>query len=132
MSTKNILIGTAKRVVAEVVGDGKLAEEGARQASDGGASPAGVSGAERLPAEIASAPLPNIQSGPERLLMNENQFTSLLGLAAVKVWPDLPRDAQEMLFAAAVDDGVIANDLAEFLHDRHPRTAHRSKPTRLA
>jgi hypothetical protein len=64
--------------------------------------------------------------------MDENQFASLLGRAALKVWPDLPRDAQERLFAAAVDDGVIANTLAEFLHDRHPRTAHPPKPTRLA
>ena len=64
--------------------------------------------------------------------MDENSFASLLGRAALKVWPDLPRDAQEQLFAAAVDDGVIANSLATFLHDRHPRTAHPSHPTRLA
>ncbi|MDX3969169.1 MAG: hypothetical protein QHD01_21590 [Bradyrhizobium sp.] len=63
--------------------------------------------------------------------MNESRFASLLGRAALKVWPDLPRDVQERLFAAAVDDGVIANDLAEFLHDRHPRTAHPPKPTRF-
>jgi hypothetical protein len=64
--------------------------------------------------------------------MDENSFASLLGHAALKVWPDLPRDAQEQLFAAAVDDGVIANSLAIFLHDRHPRTAHPPHPTRLA
>ena len=64
--------------------------------------------------------------------MDENQFASMLGRAALKVWPDLPRDAQERLFAVAVDDGVIASTLAEFLHDRHPRTAHPPKPTRLA
>jgi hypothetical protein len=50
----------------------------------------------------------------------------------LKVWPDLPRDAQERLFAAAADDGVMASALAEFLHDRHPRTAHPPKRTRLA
>ena len=64
--------------------------------------------------------------------MNEKQFAELLGHAARKVWADLPRDAQERLFAAAVDDGLIANSLAEFLHDRHPKTAHPPKPTRLA
>ena len=64
--------------------------------------------------------------------MNENQVASLLGHAALKVWSQLPREAQERLFAAAVDDGVIANSLAEFLHDRHPKTAHPPKPTRLA
>jgi hypothetical protein len=68
--------------------------------------------------------------------MDENRFAALLGHAALKVWPDLPRDAQERLFAAAVDDAVIATSLAEFLHDRDPRTLHPSshppKPTRLA
>ena len=63
--------------------------------------------------------------------MNEKQFAELLGHAALKVWADLPRDAQERLFAAAVDDGLIANSLSEFLHDRHPN-AHPPKPTRLA
>lgn len=64
--------------------------------------------------------------------MDENHFASLLGRAVLNVWPELPRDAQERLFAAAVDDGIIANSLAEFLHDHHPRTAHPPKPTRLA
>lgn len=64
--------------------------------------------------------------------MDENKFASLLGLAALKVWPTLPRDAQEQLFAAAVDDAVIGNSLAVFLHDRHPRTAHPPHPTVLA
>lgn len=64
--------------------------------------------------------------------MDENQFASLLGHAALKVWSNLPREAQERLFAAAVDDGVIANSLAVFLHDRHPKTAHPPKPTLLA
>jgi hypothetical protein len=56
--------------------------------------------------------------------MDENQIVSLLGHAALKVWPDLPRDAQEQLFEAAADDEAIRNTLATFLHDRHPRTAH--------
>ena len=64
--------------------------------------------------------------------MDENKFASLLGHAALKVWPHLPRDAQEQLFAAAVDDAVISNSLAVFLHDRHPRTAHPPHPTALA
>jgi hypothetical protein len=63
--------------------------------------------------------------------MDENSFAALLGHAALKVWPELPRDAQEMLFAAAADDGVIANSLATYLHDRHPRTAHPPKATAL-
>jgi hypothetical protein len=64
--------------------------------------------------------------------MDDNRFVGLLGRAALRVWADLPRDAQERLFAVAVDDRVMANDLAEFLHDHHPKTAHPPKPTRLA
>ena len=63
--------------------------------------------------------------------MDENQFAAVLGHAALKVWPELPRDAQEQLFAAAVNDGVIANALAIYLHDRHPRTAHPPRPSAL-
>jgi hypothetical protein len=40
----------------------------------------------------------------------------LLGHAAFKLWPDLPRDMQEKLFEA----------------DHHPRTAHPPKPANLA
>ena len=64
--------------------------------------------------------------------MNQNQFAALLGHAALRMWPELPRDAQEKLFAAAVDDGVIANALATYLHEHHPRTAHPPRPTALA
>ena len=65
-------------------------------------------------------------------ISEEEGFAALLGHAALKVWSDLPRDAQERLFAAAVDDGVIANSLAVFLHDRHPKTAHPPKPSMIA
>jgi hypothetical protein len=44
--------------------------------------------------------------------MDENRLAVLLGQEALKVWADLPRDAQERLFAAAVDDGIIATELA--------------------
>ena len=64
--------------------------------------------------------------------MDENKFASLLGHAALKVWPELPRDAQEQLFAVVSDDDTLRNSLATFLHDRHPRTAHPPHPTRLA
>jgi hypothetical protein len=62
-----------------------------------------------------------------------NEFERLLGNAALKLWPDLPRDVQELLFETAVPiDPVNRNQLAVFLHDRHPRTAHPPKPTKLA
>lgn len=34
MSAKNTVTGTAKQIIAEIVGDGRLAEEGARQARE--------------------------------------------------------------------------------------------------
>ena len=60
-------------------------------------------------------------------------FELLLGHAAFKLWPDLPRDMQEKLFEAAVPDNPLQRySFAVFLHDHHPRTAHPSKPTDLA
>ncbi len=68
----------------------------------------------------------------EEISMDENQFALLIGRAALKIWPELPREAQQLLFDAAIDDAVIGKNLATFLHDRHPRTAHPKRPTRLA
>jgi len=58
------------------------------------------------------------------------QFAYVLGEAALRLWPDLPRDDQERLFEEAVgDDGHLRHQLALFLHSHHPRTAHPPKPT---
>lgn len=58
---------------------------------------------------------------------------TLLGQAALRVWGDLPRDGQEMLFESAVgDDDQMRRLLAVFLHDRHPRTYHPPKPDDVA
>jgi hypothetical protein len=60
----------------------------------------------------------------------EATFIQLIGRAALQLWPDLPRDIQEALFeAAAPNDEKARHDLAVFLHERHPRTAHPPKPT---
>ena len=130
MSVKDSMAGTAKRLVAEIVVDGKLADEGTRQGSGVASQPsvevASLETDAGTPPEDASCASLHAAQG------EENRFAGLMGLAALKIWAELPRDAQERLFAAAVDDGVIANDLAEFLHDRHPRTAHPPKPTRFA
>jgi hypothetical protein len=62
-----------------------------------------------------------------------SEFERLLGQAALKLWPDLPRDVQELLFeTAAPVNATIRNSLAIFLHDHHPRTAHPPRPTLLA
>jgi hypothetical protein len=51
-----------------------------------------------------------------------SDFERLLGQAALRLWPDLPRDVQEKLFETAVPlDPVVRNRLAILLHDRRPR-----------
>lgn len=61
---------------------------------------------------------------------NHDTFALMAGRAAIQLWPDLPRDIQEALFeTAAPSDEQVRHDLAVFLHDRHPRTAHPPKPT---
>src|SRR5260370_33397437 len=61
------------------------------------------------------------------------EFELLLGHAAFKLWPDLPRDMQEKLFETAVPDNPLLREtFAIFLHTHHPRTAHPPKPTNLA
>jgi hypothetical protein len=65
-------------------------------------------------------------------LKNESneQFSRLLGEAALALWSGLPREVQEQLFETAVPtDDVARNSLAVFLHEHHPRTAHPPKPT---
>ena len=130
MNAKDTIAGTTKRLVAEIVGDGGLADEGSREAN-GTASihpPADQADSEpeRNPPQ-AEAAISNAET-----MTDHDRFARLLGHAALSVWPDLPRDAQEQMFAAAVDDGIIANSLAVFLHDRHPKTAHPARPTQLA
>jgi hypothetical protein len=55
---------------------------------------------------------------------NRKQFSRALGEAVVKIWGELPQEIQQRLFEAAVQmqgEG-IRPQLAEFLHDHHPRT----------
>ena len=61
------------------------------------------------------------------------RFAQVIGQAALRLWPDLPRDIQERLFEDAVAaDEALRHDVALYLHDQHPRTAHPPKPTALA
>jgi hypothetical protein len=127
MNAKDTFIGTAKRLVAEIVGDGRLAEERSRQTGGNEPLSASHANADFLPQERSGATDASFsQASPP---IDENRFAMLLGYAALKVWSDLP---QERLFTAAAHDGVIANSLAMFLHDRHPKTAHPPKPTQIA
>lgn len=63
----------------------------------------------------------------------DNAFALLVGRAALKLWPDLPRAVQEQLFEeCAASDDLARYGLAVYLHDRHPRTAHPAKPAATA
>jgi hypothetical protein len=79
--------------VAEIVGDGKLAEEGSRQTVNGGspsilAPVVDVDPSPQLwPTEAGTPP-------SQAAFTDENRFATLLGRAALKVWSDLPREAQ--------------------------------------
>ena len=62
--------------------------------------------------------------------MNEDRFALALGQAVVRVWGQLPQEVQQDLFENAVlvghhteRDESLREQLAVFLHDRHPRTA---------
>lgn len=59
----------------------------------------------------------------------ENRYTLALGQAVIGAWGELPQDVQQLLFEHAVvaghhteRDESLREQLAVFLHDRHPRT----------
>lgn len=68
----------------------------------------------------------------DSIAVNENpsRFLHVLGAAAAELWSALPHDLQHTLFERAVvlghnseGDESLREQLAKFLHDRHPRTA---------
>lgn len=60
---------------------------------------------------------------------DHTRFALAIGAGAVRLWPDLPRDIQERLFEESVGSNTaLRHALAQYLHDRHPRTAHPPKP----
>jgi hypothetical protein len=57
------------------------------------------------------------------------RFATAAGHSALRLWADLPRNVQEQLFEGAVGtDDALRLELALYLHDHHPRTAHPQKP----
>ena len=61
------------------------------------------------------------------------RFEQVLGASALRIWADLPRDVQELLFEDATKaNEKLRQELAVYLHGHHPRTAHPAKPTALA
>lgn len=60
----------------------------------------------------------------------EDRYALALGKAVIEEWGDLPADVQRALFEAAViaghqseRDESLREQMAAFLHVRHPRTA---------
>jgi hypothetical protein len=55
---------------------------------------------------------------------NRKQCSRALGEAVLRLWGELPQPIQQHLFEAAVtaQGEAIRPQLAEFLHDHHPRT----------
>ncbi len=60
---------------------------------------------------------------------HQEEYERLLGRATFRLWADLPREVQEMIFETAVSqDAIVRNDLAVYLHDHHPRSANAALP----
>jgi hypothetical protein len=62
--------------------------------------------------------------------MNTERFAVALGRAVIGTWGELPREIQQLLFERAVvaghhteRDESLREQMAAFLHDKHPRTA---------
>jgi hypothetical protein len=61
------------------------------------------------------------------------RFATALGLAAIDLWSELPQELQQRLFEQAVvrghkseRDESLREQLAQFLHAHHERTAKRN------
>jgi len=59
----------------------------------------------------------------------DSRYAMALGQAVIKSWGELPQEIQQRLFEDAViaghhteRDEALREQLAVFLHDRHPRT----------
>jgi hypothetical protein len=64
---------------------------------------------------------------------NIERFANALGLAALDLWSELPQEIQHRLFEQAVARGhkserdeSLREQLAQFLHTHHERTAKRN------
>jgi hypothetical protein len=76
--------------------------------------------------------LPNIAE-PLHQETSDTTIIALLGQATSSVWGDISRDVQEAIFEnAALNHPELRTALAEYLHQRHPKTLHPPQPTALA
>jgi hypothetical protein len=63
------------------------------------------------------------------LNVNRDRFANALGQAVLECWAQLSKDTQRMIFEKTVVSGhhderdeALREQLAEYLHDHHPRT----------
>ena len=70
-----------------------------------------------------------MQHNPNVVNVSEERFALALGQAVLRLWGDLPQEIQQTIFESAVvaghqteRDESLREQLAVFLHDRHPRT----------
>jgi hypothetical protein len=73
-----------------------------------------------------------MSDGPVSTNDTDDRFVEALGLAALDIWSELPQEIQQSLFERAVARGhrterdeSLREQLAQFLHDHHERTAKR-------
>jgi hypothetical protein len=77
--------------------------------------------------EVPSS-IDNQSTGAGMVTIDEH-CEALIGRTALALWGRFPRDVQELIFETALDgNDDLRHDLAVFLHERHPRTAHPPKP----
>jgi hypothetical protein len=64
--------------------------------------------------------------------MTFDELVTALGQAVAAIWGELPTEVQHDLFEAAVGSAGQAarEELAIFLHQRHPRTSDDQEPVR--
>jgi hypothetical protein len=104
MNAKDAVVGTAKQIVAEIVGGGRLAEEGSRQA-----------GGNRLPSAS--------DADVDGLRQNGSRPPDAPGSAARRAGTAV-RCGGGQRHHRELPCGI--------LHDRHPKTAHLPKPSMIA
>ncbi|HKD28968.1 MAG TPA: hypothetical protein VKC66_24060 [Xanthobacteraceae bacterium] len=64
----------------------------------------------------------------------QEQVIGALGRAIVKLWSQLPHDIQQHLFEEAVrsEDKSVRQQVAVFLHHKHPRTSDSIKGSAMS
>jgi hypothetical protein len=93
-------------------------------------------GGERTPdktigqVKYADLKAPKAEGGVEPVNTARARFANALGEGVLECWSQLPQDSQHMLFEKAVvcghhdeRDESLREQLAEYLHDHHPKTA---------